>query len=343
MDTRITDDVPLAANLLGEGLLVAFPTETVYGLGADATDPQAIQKLFLAKGRPNDNPLIVHLGSMEQLPQAALEISHSAQCLLEAFSPGPISVVVKKHPHIAAEVCAGLDTVGIRIPDHPQAGELLRLVNRPIAAPSANLSGRPSSTTWKSVREDLDGRIDCILKGTVPRIGIESTVVDCTGEVPVILRAGAVTWEQLKRVLPKTVSFLDANAGDSQVKKTLPSPGLRHPHYQPRANVNLVERLEALGSLSQAEAADAAFIGFSPAEVSHRFQPPVDRMFLESSRFGMFVEFVTMEEYARGFYEALREADRRGLRTIYMQLVPKDSLGAALRDRQLRSAGEQGW
>lgn len=340
--TEITQDVLLAAEALRSGQLVAFPTETVFGLGADATNPQSIQRLFDAKGRPSNNPLIVHLGCLEQLSQASQDLPSSALKLLDSFAPGPITVVVPKHPRILAAVSAELNTVGIRIPDHPQASELLRLANRPIAAPSANLSGRPSCTTWQAVLEDLDGRIDLILKGDIPRVGIESTVVDCTGRFPVILRSGAVTLQQIQSVLPTTQNWQDIPNYTAIMPSTMPSPGLLHPHYQPLAKVI---PLDATGDFELAgltNPVECAYLGLqSTRMLDHQHSPGHDSKDL-ISKFGLMIEFDSLEEYARGFYEALREADRRGLKRIYMQLSPNDSLGAALRDRQLRAAGGQG-
>lgn len=339
-NTKIIDDCSQAARALKDGLLVAFATETVYGLGADATNPRAIQRLFLAKGRPSDNPLIVHLSHSDQLTQAALCVPDSAKILLDHFSPGPLTVVVEKHPQINDLVTAGLKTVGIRIPDHPQATELLRLANRPIAAPSANLSGRPSCTTWQSVAEDLQGKIDYILKGGVSRIGIESTVVDCTGEQPVLLRAGAVSLEQIRSLLPQTIPWqgLPRDSGLA-ITISLPSPGLRHPHYQPKAHVHLVNSMVEAMQLSKEDPSSCAFVGLMRQCTKRQTSCQKDAERVVGGEFGFLVEFETISEYARHFYETLREADRRKMRHIFLQLVGEDTLGTALRDRQFRAAG----
>lgn len=333
-NTQIIDDLNIAAQALREGKVVAFPTETVYGLGADATNPEAVRRLFEAKGRPGDNPLIVHLGSKSQLLQAALDLPEDAYRLLDAFSPGPITVVVRKQPQICDSVTAGLDTVGIRIPSDPQAAELLRLVNRPIAAPSANLSGRPSCTTWQSVLEDMNGRIDYLFRGNISRIGIESSVVLCTGLEPILLRPGDITLEDIRRVLPKAKSWREVV--ESQPHS---SPGLRHPHYRPVAIVQLISTTDELSTIPANEVATSAYAEYSPN------QPQCDSVAtslpsnIDASQFLLYAKYHTIAEYASGFYEFLREADRKGATKIYLRRATADSSGQALLDRQLRAAG----
>jgi L-threonylcarbamoyladenylate synthase len=331
LNTQIIEDTCVAAQALQSGLLVAFPTETVFGLGADATNPQAIARLFKAKGRPSDNPLIVHLGGIDHLSLATDKVTESAQVLLERFSPGPLTVVVPKHTSLASAVTAGLDTVGIRIPNHPLALELLQRCNRPIAAPSANRSGRPSCTTWQAVWEDMQDRVDYILRGDSCQIGIESTVVDCSGSQPVQLRAGAITLEQLRQVVPDIKTWNQLELADDQA---LPSPGLRHAHYQPVAPVYLFNYHQQVidlpgGQLAQSACADLR-IARSPSESYG--QPLTERCLLYQS-------FYSIADYMRGFYEFLREADRRGAARIYLQIAPANDQGAALRDRQIRAAG----
>lgn len=340
--TQIIDDLRLAADALRQGLLVAFPTETVYGLGADATNPIAIQRLFAAKGRPSDNPLIVHLGEVGQLSQAALSVSPTAWQLLDRFSPGPITVVVEKCSNVLDSVTAGLSSVGVRIPDQSQAQELLRLVNRPVAAPSANLSGLPSCTTWQSVLEDFNGKIDYVVKGEVSRIGIESTVVDCTRSQPVLLRAGAVTLEQLRTLLPNIICWNDRVRENSASQLVVPSsPGLRHAHYQPKANVRLVLSMQEALQYVQKQESAVAYFGLVPDDSMNQ-QSSEDGISFGGMKFELFQQFSSIEEYARRFYELLREADRREIREIFLQLVPDVAIGRALRDRQLRAAGKEG-
>jgi L-threonylcarbamoyladenylate synthase len=326
--TGVIDDVSLAAKALADGLLVAFPTETVYGLGVDATNPLAVRRLFEAKGRPSDNPLIVHLAEVDQWPLAAAELTDPAREVLKAFSPGPVTVVVKKSPLIDNLVTANLDTVGIRIPSQPQALQLLRQCGRPIAAPSANRSGRPSCTTWQSVLDDMNGRIDYILRGQVCAIGIESTVVDCSVPRPCLLRSGAVTIEQLRELLPDLTVWQPHDP-----KMTPPSPGLHHPHYQPVAPVSLFESLEALAELTTQQRSQAACACFDVSGGNQLAEIPG-----EPSQFLFFSKFESLEQYVRGFYEFLRQADRKGARRIFVQIAPTTGIGSALRDRQFRAA-----
>ncbi len=200
MKTRVTRSPRIAAGFIERGEVVAFPTETVYGLGASLLNEDAIRKVFRAKGRPADNPLIAHVASREQILIIARKIPPIAEKLIEAFFPGPITLVLPRHPSVPRIATAGLDTIGVRMPRHTIAQELISHFGGPLAAPSANLSGRPSPTRWQDAKADLDGRIACILKGDQTEVGLESTVVDCTGKGLVVLRAGAVTLEDLESV-----------------------------------------------------------------------------------------------------------------------------------------------
>ncbi|MEQ8847276.1 L-threonylcarbamoyladenylate synthase [Botrimarina sp.] len=326
--TALIDSPSEAARLLNAGGLVAFPTETVFGLGVDATSDEAVRRLFAAKGRPSDNPLIVHVAEIDQWRLAASALTPSAAALLAAFAPGPLTVVLPKRPEISSLVTAGLGTVGVRVPDHPVAREVLRLAGAPIAAPSANRSGRPSGTRWRSVLEDLDGRIDAVYRQDGPSLGLESTVVDCTGSVAAVLRPGAVTTEQIRRVLPDARESFGApssGAPTSGAHEAVRSPGVAHPHYQPRAEVRLVDAPESL-TLGGSER--AAYCGLQA----------VDRL---RGSFELYAVYPTPDEYAAAFYEFLREADRRGVARVYVQLAPDEGIGRALRDRQLRAAGER--
>ncbi len=311
-----------AADLLRGGGLVAFPTETVFGLGVDATNDEAVQKLFVAKGRPSSNPLIVHVADAGRWSDAAAMLTPSAEVLLAEFAPGPLTVVLPKRAEVSSLVTAGLGTVGLRIPDHPIAAEIIRLAGRPIAAPSANRSGRPSGTRWRSVLEDLDGRVDAVVQQDGPSLGLESTVVDCTGPIATVLRPGAVTTEQIRRILPDVREIVSAaNRCDQPV---VLSPGTLHPHYQPHASVHLVD---SPTSISVARGDRAAYCGLLPVDTPDSL--------------AMHAVYSTVGEYAAAFYEFLREADRNEVTTIYVQLAPDEGIGHALRDRQLRAAGER--
>lgn len=253
-----------AARMIKEGGLVAFPTETVYGLGADAFNPAAIEKIFLAKGRPRDNPLIVHIADLAQVAQLARSFPRQARDLSEKFWPGPLTLVLKKRARVPPEVSAGLSTVAIRMPASPIALSLIRTAGTPLVAPSANLSGRPSPTKAQHVREDLEGRIDLIIDGGSAAIGMESTVVDFTGRSPRILRPGAVTAAQIEAVIGPIVRS-GKIMGPSKPK----SPGMKYRHYAPRTPIMLMngadfrDKIRGLIAAADPEK-NIAVIGFHP-------------------------------------------------------------------------------
>ena len=211
MDTRIfgtsEQDIQQAAEIIKEGGLVAFPTETVYGLGADALNPEAVGKVYVAKGRPSDNPMIVHISSKDDLLKLTYDITDDIKKLMDAFWPGPLTMVVSARPIVPRVTTGGLDTVAVRMPSDAAAAALIEKAGVPIAAPSANLSGRPSPTSARHVMDDLDGKIDAIIEGDSCKVGIESTVVDMTGNVPAILRPGIITKSQLAQALGKEVGI----------------------------------------------------------------------------------------------------------------------------------------
>ena len=306
MRTIITEDAVEAASFIKSGGLAAFPTETVYGLGANAFDAAAVARIFEAKRRPADNPLIVHVSDVSQIADVAAFIPPAARVFIDAFFPGPISLVLPRSANIAAAASAGLDTIGVRMPSYPKALEFLRACAVPVAAPSANISGRPSPTTWQAVREDLDGAIECILKGEPTHVGIESTVVDCSQKVPAILRLGAITLGQLQSLVPETV--LGTAADDHR------SPGTRHAHYQPRARVII--------GTSPPDAERAAFIGTSAPR----------------GEFAIVKIVASVEEYTAELFEFFRECDRNDIQTIVCEPVQLHGLGAALMDRLTRAA-----
>lgn len=313
MQTILTDSVETAAKFILAGEVVAFPTETVYGLGANVFDEAAIQKIFRAKGRPSDNPLIAHIGKLAELNLLASNLPSAAEKFIEAFFPGPLTLVLPKQPNISSLATAGLETIGIRMPKHPVALRFLEACGVPLVAPSANLSGKPSPTTWEAVNADLAGRIACILTGKQAEVGLESTVVDCSGEIPMVLRAGAVTLEQLQAVVPAT-RLAQANANEPAR-----SPGLKYKHYSPQARVVIVFDLEKINPPS-----DVAFIGLhSPAEAA-----VFKRLQLCHS----------IEEYAHLLFSFFRVCDEAGVQVIYCEAVEETGLGLALMDRIKRAA-----
>lgn len=316
MKTLLTHRPERAASTVIIGGIAAFPTETVYGLGANVFDEEAVQAVFRAKGRPGDNPLIVHVADLRQIREVAARVPASARRLIRAFFPGPLTVVLPKRPEVPDAVTAGLDTVGVRMPAHPVAHEFLRLCGFPVAAPSANRSGRPSPTSWQAVQRDLDGRIPCILKGPRARVGVESTVVDCTGRVPVVLRPGAITLDDLRRVVPGT------RVATARDVKRGRSPGLRHRHYAPEARVE-VSGFGFQVSGKMAGGPFAAYIGLHPPRgVTWKIKK----------------RCVDVEAYARELFHFFRQCDLAGVKIIVCEAVPEKGLGVALMDRIRRAA-----
>ncbi len=313
MQTILTESPEIAASILNEGGLVAFPTETVYGLGAAICHPEAIGNIFRAKGRPSDNPLIVHIHDTSALPSVAREIGSDAWKLIEKFFPGPLTLVFRKNPDVPDIVTAGLDTVGVRCPSHPIAHEFLHIACCPVAAPSANISGLPSSTSWEAVRNDLDGKISCILKGGPSDIGLESTIVDCSSEKPILLRTGAITLEQLREIVPKIEL-----ASVHDTKEPPKSPGLKYPHYAPTAAIELLLPGDEAGGGQH-----TAYIGLNA--------PPPGISAAKTCR--------DLKEYARELFHFFRQCDDQGIRLIYCELPENRGLGRAIRDRLLRAAG----
>lgn len=307
--TLLTRSVAEAAAVLRRGGTVAFPTETVYGLGASALDADAVAAVFRAKGRPADNPLIVHVAAAADVERVAVVTRLGAR-LLAAFAPGPVSLVLPARGGLPPAVTAGLDTVAVRVPGHPTARALLRAAGVPVVAPSANRSGRPSPTAWEAVCDDLDGRVDAILQGEPTRVGLESTVIDATGVSAVVLRPGAVSLEAVRDVDPAATLLVP---GSSEAPAR--SPGLRHRHYAPSARVRLV-------AAGDDPAADAAYIGLdapAPGYADAAVCPDV-------------------EAYGREVFAFFRRADAAGLRRIDAQAVPETGLGRALMDRLRRAA-----
>lgn len=314
MQTTLTDSPEEAAGILNSGGVVAFPTETVYGLGAGICHPEAIQQLFRAKGRPVDNPLIVHIANVDQLREVAAALNPEAGKLIAVFFPGPLTLVLKKSPRVPYSVTAGLETVGVRCPANPIAQEFLRLCSCPVAAPSANLSGLPSATSWEAVYDDLEGKIDCLLRGRPSTIGLESTIVDCSGARPILLRAGAITLEQLMAVVPD-ITVNPVTKPEDPPK----SPGLKYPHYAPQASIVLCSEKDN----QDIKEPSSAFIGMS--------EPP--------KGVSLFKVCNTLEEYGRELFHFFRLCDTKGISIIYCELPSDLGLGRAIRDRLMRAAG----
>ncbi len=319
------EDLLAAAAIIKKGGLVAFPTETVYGLGANGLSGEAVAGIFAAKGRPSDNPLILHIADQSMLDQLVERVPPAAEKLMRAFWPGPLTLVLEKSSAVPDAVTAGLPTVAVRMPDHAVARRLIELSGLPLAAPSANLSGRPSPTAARAVKEDLDGRIHGIIDGGSTDVGLESTVVDCTQELPAILRPGGITYEQLAAVLGKL-----AQPGPEE-KGAPKAPGMKYRHYAPRAPLYLLEAMP-----DEAELA----VGLK-------------RLLAQGKKAGMIVQsnlrgnlpagvlpftWDKEEELARFLYSWLRECDRQGAEVIFVQKIKSSGLGEAIMNRLVKAA-----
>lgn len=327
-----------AAALLQKGEVVAFPTETVYGLGADGMHAESSKKIYEAKGRPSDNPLILHIAEFEQLSRIACDISDNAWKIMKAFWPGPMTIILKKKPEVPKETTGGLDTVAIRMPNHPVARELILKADLPIAAPSANRSGRPSPTLARHVMEDMNGRIPMILDGGKVGIGIESTIIDMTGEKPVILRPGYITPEMIDQVVAG-VSIDPAISGGPMAANLKPkAPGMKYRHYAPSGDMTLVEgepekvisKINALAAEKREEGYRVGIIGTDENISSYQ----ADVIISMGSR-------KAPESIAANLYGTLREMDERGVQFIFSESVGEEEFYGAIRNRILKAAGYQ--
>lgn len=326
-----------AAEALRTGQTVAFPTETVYGIGADALNPEAVLKIFEAKNRPADNPLIVHITDLADLNRLVSEVSEDAKKLMDAFWPGPLTLILPKAQGVSVAVTAGLDTVGVRMPAHPIAKRLIELAGCPVAAPSANVSGRPSPTCGKDVAEDLNGRVSVILYGSDAAIGLESTVVDALGDEPIILRPGGVTLEMIQALLGKGRYDEKLNqkleAGDKPK-----SPGMKYTHYAPKAPVSVyvgdLERVaEAISERLREEKAKGHLVGvLSVDELRGRFEGAIEYAL---------GSILDPDTAASRLFALLRDFDRAGVDVIYAVGYDEQGMGKALMNRLIKAAGHR--
>jgi len=320
---RSHPEVARAGEVLRGGGLVAFPTETVYGLGADAANPTALRRLYAVKGRPPDHPVIVHLGAADALDDLARDVAPAARGLAAAFWPGPLTLVLHRRPErVVDEVTGGRETVGVRVPDQPLALELLQTFGGGVAAPSANRFGRVSPTTAADVRADLGDDVDLVLDGGPCRVGVESTIVDCTGAAPVILRLGGLAAEEVEDVVGAPVPVVTgAAAAGRSAPGTLPS------HYAPRARVIVVAADEAVERVGDEVGAGR--------RVGLLTEKPVDALPAGAT---VFDPPADADEYARVLYTRLREADHLGLDVIVAVPPAAVGVGAAVADRLRRAA-----
>ena len=317
-----------AAELLQAGEIVAIPTETVYGIAASAFNGAAVKKIFEAKGRPQDNPLIVHIDRMEMLEGLVACVPEGAKALAEAFWPGPLTIIMPRGPKVADEVCAGLDTVAIRMPSHPVARAVIAASGLPLAAPSANRSGGPSPTIAEDVMADMDGRLPLILDGGACGVGVESTVVTLAGEQPVLLRPGFVTKEQLEQVLGCEVQLAGAVLHKLKEGETARSPGMKYKHYAPKAHVTILRGdFEAYRKYVCDHAGPGVWALCFDGEGE---QLPVP-----------FISYGAQEDdaaQARELFSALRRLDEKGAGTVYARCPHVGGVGLAVYNRLVRVA-----
>ncbi len=341
---KITDNeeensriIKMAAKIIREGGLVAFPTETVYGLGGDSFDSEAAGKIYAAKGRPSDNPLIVHIADTQDLYKLSDDIPDIAFKLAERFWPGPLTMIVNKNDSVPSSVTGGLNTVAVRLPSHPVANRLITESGTFIAAPSANLSGRPSPTTAQHVIEDLSGRIDMIIDDGSIDIGLESTIVDLTEDVPVILRPGYITQEMLAEVAKEVrldKALMTGVKGDVKPK----APGMKYRHYAPKAELTIIEGthdkvVERMKELLEEGTAKGLKVGIMTSKED-----------AASFKDGEVISLGSLnnnEEIARHLFAALRHFDDLKVDIIYSEAFSEDGIGQAIMNRLLKAAGHK--
>lgn len=325
-----------AGEIIRAGGLVAFPTETVYGLGGDALNCESSKKIYAAKGRPSDNPLIVHITDMDHLSPIVREVNENAKKLAQAFWPGPLTMILPKSDLVPKETTGGLETVAIRMPSHPVAREFIRLAGGYVAAPSANLSGKPSPTRAKYVLQDMNGRIDMIIDGGDGEIGLESTIVDLTAEKPVLLRPGYISHEMLEEVLGKVL--IDQASLGIDTKAAPKAPGMKYRHYAPKGELTLVEgESEAVVKyineqtmLHREKGEKTGVIGTS--EVATLYQ--ADSIKIAGSR-------KDEDAIARQLYNFLREFDDENIEYMYAESFDTNGIGQAIMNRLIKAAGHK--
>jgi L-threonylcarbamoyladenylate synthase len=329
-------DLDEAAHILQEGGLVAFPTETVYGLGADGLNQEASKKIYAAKGRPSDNPLILHIADFDALGKLTINCPENGRRLAEAFWPGPLTMIFNKSKIVPYSTTGGLETVAIRMPSHPIAYELIRLSGVYIAAPSANISGRPSPTEAEHVIEDMDGKIDMIIDGGKVSIGLESTIVDVTGTVPTILRPGYITAAMIEQVTGR-VEYDKAvltRVKDPGIKPK--APGMKYKHYAPKGELTIFEgNNEAVRNAINKIAAEKISDGYKVGIIA------TDETFNAYTK-GIVKTIGTRKDedtIARGLFGILREFDSEGAEYIYTESFENKELGQAIMNRLLKAAG----
>lgn len=338
MDTLIIKDItPENLNKTGEiirnGGVVAFPTETVYGLGASAYDENAIAKIYEAKGRPSDNPLIVHIADVSEVKKVAREVPEKAKKLFDAFAPGPFTLILKKNPEIAERVTAGLDTVGVRIPSDETARAFLKAAGVPVAAPSANISGKPSPTKAEHVVFDMTGRVDAIICGGDAKVGVESTIIDMTEDIPVILRPGGITLEDIKSIVGD--AKIDRHVLEAVNVTDAPKcPGMKYKHYSPDADVTVVS-----GRIKSTEKKIAELVSLEKNQGKR-----VGVLAREDKGFNADT-FISSgndnKDLARVLFSALRQFDKENVDVCFVQFSEDDGISLAVKNRLYKAAGNK--
>lgn len=328
-----------AAEIIRDGGLVAFPTETVYGLGGNALDKEASKKIYQAKGRPSDNPLIVHIADISELEKIATEITPQMRTLAERFWPGPMTMIVNSNGTVPHETTGGLDTVAVRFPVHPVAMALIKESGCMIAAPSANTSGRPSPTKASHVVEDLSGKIDMILDAGEVNIGLESTIVDMTVETPTILRPGFITLEDIRDALGEAKMDPGLSSENKDIRPK--APGMRYKHYAPKADLSIVEGDEekvisniiALSTESEENGIKTAVLCSDEHRASYKVLEYLDIKIFDMG------SFETEDDIARNLFDTLRECDELDIKRIFSESFDTKRLGNAIMNRLLKAAG----
>ena len=330
-----TEELKIVCNLIKNGELVIFPTETVYGIGANALDENAVAKIFLAKGRPADNPLIVHIADRKTIGKIAKDITEVEQKLIDAFMPGPFTIILKKKDVLPSNVTGGLDTVAVRMPNNVIAKAIIQFSNCPIAAPSANISGRPSGTDIEEIRQELEGKVSAIIDGGKTDIGLESTVVKVVDETPIILRPGKITAEDIKSVVGKCIidntilSKVDEN-------QKVESPGMKYKHYAPKTECLLVyceddlDQIFEINRIIKKYRGDVVLLGLKEHS---------EKIVMSKERYIELGSKEDLDSVARNFYSALRKADEFNAQIVIIEGVKKEGLGLAIMNRMLRTCG----
>lgn len=334
-----TEELKVVCNLIKNGEIVIFPTETVYGIGANAFDEKAVGKIFMAKGRPSDNPLIVHIADKQKIDEIAKDISPVEQALIDHFMPGPFTLILKKTDKIPKIVSAGLDTVGIRMPDNVIARGIITFSGVPIAAPSANVSGKPSGTMVEDIRKELEGKVSAIVDGGESQIGLESTVVKVIDEIPCILRPGAITPEQIEEVIG-IVDFGNGIFAPVEEDEKVESPGVKHKHYAPNKPAELVysedekDLIFGINRMIKELKGDVVVLGFD----EHK-----EQIVVSEHRFISLGSKDNLKEIAQNIYSALRKSDELLGELVIIEGVKREGLGIAIMNRLLRSCGYNYW